>query len=304
MKRLLACCVILGACDQGVPSTLGLDEPIRVVGGQFISGALPASNAATPTITNVSISSPIVLPGQAGKGIFGRGTSDASAIALRFDDLGTGYWVVPMGPEDNQFPGELTWQASSNFDPNAASSSGHHTLRFVAIDVNGNVGPQTTIDMCFEPPIPDNNATCDPSNSPPAAVLTLKWDVNSDLDLVVVGPGGAVTDPKHPSTILPDAGVFDPTAGKFDRDSLAGCIPDGRDQEDLVWQTAPPAGTTFDVYASLFDACGLPAASFVATFSTYAGDTPVAQQVAKGTFTQFDVSGGSTLGTYLFSVKF
>jgi len=246
MRRwLLAVCMLFVACDDdSVPNTLGLGEPIRVHGGQFIPGALPGTapsdagdaGAASPAITNVTLTSPTVLPGQAGKSINGRATGDASAVALRFDDLGSGYWVVPMGPLDNQFPGELTWQAISDFNLlDAESAPGHHTLRFVAIDASGNAGAQQTVDMCFQPAIPDDNATCDPSATPPAEVLTLTWDEDSDVDLVVVGPGGVVTDPKHPLTIPEDGGVIDPTAGKIDRDSLAGCIPDGRRQEDLIW---------------------------------------------------------------------
>ncbi len=306
MRRFLAFCILFVACDEGLPRTLGLNEPIRVHGAQFIPGALPGADGggATPTITNVTVTNPVVLPGQAGKAINGRASGDASAIALRFDDLGTGYWVVPMGPLDAQFPGELTWQAISDFDPLAAATPGHHTLRFVAIDERGNAGPTSELDLCLESAVPDNGATCDPSATPPAAVLTLAWDVDSDVDLAVVGPDGRVTDPKHPLTIPLDGGAQDPTAGKIDRDSLAGCVSDGKRQEDLVWQTAPTAGTTFDVYANLFDACGKPGASFVATLYEYAGGAPVAQKTAKGTFTSLDANGGAALGTYLFSFSF
>lgn len=303
-RYILAVCTLFFACDEGVPNTLGLDEPIRVRNGQFIFGALPVGTAATPTITNVTVTSPTVLPEQAGKAINGRASGDASAIAMRFDDVGDGYWVVPMGPLDNQFPGELTWQAIGDYGPSAASHPGHHTLRFVPIDQNGVAGPPATIDLCFQPQIPDDNATCDPSATPPAAVLTLAWDDDADVDLVVVGPGGVVIDPKHPLTIPEDAGVVDPTAGKFDRDSLAGCVADGRRQEDLIWQNAPAAGTTFDVYASLFDACGQAPPNFVATLTEWPGGVATDVNGAKGTFTSWDANGGATSGTYLFSFSF
>jgi hypothetical protein len=208
-----------------------------------------------------------------------------------------------MGPADNQFPGEQTWQTNTDFDPIAmAQTPGHQVLRYVAIDESGKAGPPNDVDVCFDPRIPDNGALCDPSRTPPAAVLTLTFDADADVDLVVVGPDHT-TDPKHPTTIPPDAGVFDPTSGKLDRDSLAACVKDGRRQEDLVWN-ATPTGTTFDVYARLFDACGQPGVSYAVELYTFSGTSPVAQKSAKGVFTSYDANGGAAIGTYLFSFTF
>ncbi len=300
--RLLVFCMLL-ACDEGAPRTLGLGEPIRVHGAQFVSGQLPASAGATPVVTNVTLTNPTVLFGEANKAFNGRGSSDASAVAVRFTDSGTGYWVVPMGPTDVQFPGEYTWQTIADFDPLfAAQAPGHHTLRYVAVDAAGHAGPPNDVDLCLDPSIPDNGALCDASKAPPFAVLTLEWDADSDVDLVVVGPDHT-TDAKHPTTIPPDGGVLDPTSGKIDRDSLAGCVKDGRRQEDLIWQN-PPTGTTFDVYANLFDACGQPGVTYSATLYTFSSGAPVAQKSAKGVFTSYDANGGAALGTYLFSYTF
>jgi hypothetical protein len=287
-----------------VPRTLGLEEPIRVHGGQFIPGEMPTQAAPTPAITNVTLTNPTVLYGEANKGFYGRASKEASSVGVRIEGMGTGFWIVPMGPVDNQFPGEQTWQTNSDFDPLAmARSPGPHTLRYVAMDASGNAGPASEVDVCFEQQIPDNGALCDPSRTPPAAVLTLTFDADADVDLVVVGPDHT-TDPKHPTTIPPDAGAFDPTSGKLDRDSLGSCVKDGRRQEDLVWNTVP-TGTTFDVYARLFDACGQGGASYQVTLYTFSGTTPVATtHSAQGVFTSYDANGGATNGTYLFSFTF
>ncbi|HEY2368528.1 MAG TPA: hypothetical protein VGH87_19160 [Polyangiaceae bacterium] len=304
-RHVLACIALLFACDEGVPLIQGVDEPIRVHGAQFIPGPLPVGTATKPTVTSVLLTNNEVGYGEANKAFSGRATDDGTAVALRLADLGSGYWLLPLGPADVQFPNELTWQVSADFAAQAgAQSPGHHALRYVAVDGAGTAGPPYDVDVCFDPQIPDNGALCNPSRTAPYAVLTLTWDVDADVDLVVVGPS-RTTDPKHPTTIPPDAGVLDPTSGKLDRDSLNGCVKDGLRQEDLIWQS-PPTGITFDVYANLFSACGQRGVSYEVTLYVFTGTTPVAQKTAKGIFTSYDANGGATPppGTYLFSYTF
>ncbi len=313
MKRALLALIAILACDKGLTRTLGLDEPIRVHGAQFIAGPLPGSppdaGSGGAKITAFSVADPTVLPGQANKAINGRTSTEAVSVALRFVDLGTGFWVLPVGTEDTQFPGEYTWQATSDFNPLAARSPGNHPVRVVAIDANGNAGDAQEFTLCLAPWIPDNGSTCNTTKTPPALVISLAWDAPVDIDLGVIGPDGKLTNAKSPSTIAPDAGVLDPTAGVIDRDSLSSCVEDSLRQEDLVFQQAPPSGTVFDVYANLFDACGQRGASFVATAYTFSNGLPVAGQTAKGVFTSYDANGGvvagsAVAGTYLFSFTF
>ena len=49
--------------------------------------------------------------------------------------------------------------------------------------------------------------------------------------------------------------------GVLDHDSNRNCAIDGIQREDIVWQTAPAAGT-YEVWVDLFSACGKPAVSF------------------------------------------
>lgn len=300
--------LVIASCD-GQSASSGLHEPFRVRGAQFIEGPLPASNSAGPKITNVTLSSRIVLAGQAGKAIDGRVQSSASSIALRLGDIGTGYWVVVAGPSDSLFAGENDWHADSDYNSDfAASFSGFHPLRMVAIDANGTAGEQTETSVCFASKVPDNLHSCDPTLAPPDAVISLVWDQNVDLDLQVVTPDSTVVEPKHPSTGLDDAGTGpDPNGGVIDRDSLVACVPDGRRQEDLVWQKRP-TGQTFDVYANLFDACGKQGVSFTMTVYEAQGEMPnrnlVAVAVVQGRLGAIDANGGAGTGQYLTSYSF
>ena len=71
-------------------------------------------------------------------------SGDSSSVALRFADIGTGFWVQTLGPEDDTSPGDLGW--SLTYDVGAKAPAGLHPLRFAAIDGNGNSGPQNELD--------------------------------------------------------------------------------------------------------------------------------------------------------------
>ncbi len=306
---LLGVVALVVACDEGTDRTLGLDEPIRVKHAEFFAGALPGAPPGTvvqgaPKITSVTLANPTVLPGQAGKKIDGRASGGSTAIAVRFVDMGTGYWVVPTGALDAQFPGEIGWQADCDFPFFAAAQPGNHMLRVVAIDANGNAGAQEETRLCLAPKVPDNLHSCDPSRPLPAAVVTLEWDDDVDLDLVTVAPGGRVVDAKHPTVSGADAGVVDVSAGAIDRDSIGQCVPDGRRQEALVFLQRPAAGTSFDFYASLFSACGRRGAGFVLSVWEAQGDSLQKTREKKGRVGTLDATGGATLGLYVDSVTF
>lgn len=304
---------------SGERATLGLEEPLRVRAATFKEGALPGTlpaaldggPTALPAVTAYESASTVVRPGQAGKVLSGRTTSGAVAVAVRFADLGSGYWVLPVGGPDPQNGGELVWQADADFG--VALPPGLHPLRVVAIDAQGNAGTQRDLGLCVTATVADNLNACNPARNPPAAVISLGWDVPADLDLIVVGPTGRVVDPKHPRIAPPDAGADAGDAGGasgvIDRDSNAGCRSDGLARESLIFQRPPPPGSYF-VYVNLFDACGKGPVHFrVSLVEAQLRPDGVTQQpvetlVRTGTLLPAEANGGARPGTFVFEIPF
>ncbi len=261
----------LASCG-GVPADLGLDEPLRIPGGRFVEGPLPGELPTeglelAPAITLVETPNTVVRLGQARKELSGRASPDAVAVGIAFADLGTGYWVSPLGPPDPTANNELTWtlDAAIGWDVPV----GPNAIHVVAIDADGRAGMQYRTQVCVRPDLLDNLASCDPTLAPPSTVIALSWDTNVDLDLVVRTPDGKLVSPDAPSTVNkpPPITASDLAAngvGILDRDSNGNCRIDAINREALVFRTAPAAGT-YLVYANLADACGQPSVRFTAT---------------------------------------
>jgi hypothetical protein len=311
----LCAAVIAGASGcSGESSPLALDEPLVVRSASFKPGALPGvlpvdgADGGPPAgsrVTVVDSVNNVIRSGQSGKALSGRATDDALSIGARFGDLGTGFWIVPTGAPDPTNPGELTW--AFTYDVARDAPPGLHPLLLAAIDEHGNAGEETRLDTCITRPIPDNLNACDPTIAPPFAVLSLAWDADVDLDLVVVAPDGRVIDPKHPTTAEGvDGGAPAPNPAKdgvIDRDSNAGCTLDATRRESLVWQARPGDGD-YLVYANLFAACGQQAVRFTATLSfaeaTGAGTWTLAEKLrANGELLASDANGGAAIGLYV-----
>jgi hypothetical protein len=301
---------VLVACE-GQPALSGIGEPIQVQGGQFLSGALPGAKvdggaSGSPVVTAVTFNNQLVIPGAAGKSFGGR-TAGASAVGVRFADMGTGYWVVPIAEPDPQFPGENAFRFSANFDADAPA--GNHNLLFVAIDSAGHPGAQTALPLCLQWRIPDNLHSCVPSIAPPNAVISLRWDTNFDLDLHVLTPSGVDVSPKLPLAAPPDAGggPIDPKAARIDRDSLGGCIPDGLRQEDLVFQE-PPASGAYQISVDPFAACGQASVRFELTVFRVSGTCPDCNLdvtfTRAGELLASQTTGGASPGLFVTEVAF
>jgi hypothetical protein len=298
----LAVAGVVASCDDGQPANIGLGEPMQVAGAQFISGDLPgeppvdggatgeeggASGTLPPlTVAEVDFNNANAIPGASGKSFSGRVTPDAVAVGVRLADLGSGYWVVPVGAPDGQIPTTVDFALSASFgidDP-----PGDHPLRIVALDALGNGGTQVDTILCLESRIPDNNHACVPSNPVPAVVFTLQWDASFDVDLHVITPAGIDVNPKTQPLADPiDAGEPPASDPKIDRDSLENCVPDGWRQEDLVFPDYPAVGP-YDIYADPFSACGQESVRFVLTIYEAGSDGNL-----HATFSQ----GGELLGS-------
>jgi hypothetical protein len=298
-------------------------NPKNTLTAQFVEGTLPGYPSGTapgdhedagpsplPTITTRAITATLFRAGQAGtKGtaLTGEATPNAVSVAVALDDDNTGYWVVGV-EAINPTTGDRSWSAQLDFGNEL--SDGKHSVLVVALDAKGVAGEQTSVPVCILNHVPDNLQECSPTRSPPAAIISLSWDTNVDLDLQVQTPSGLLVDAKHPFTAdLTDAGAVPTAAGKMDRDSNAGCVIDGVRTENLVWNSEKPHGV-YNIYANLFSACGQSAVRFVASVYTAVpnpdGGAPhLRKWVEKsGELLGFQANGGTARGLFVTSFDF
>jgi hypothetical protein len=262
---LLLAFALLAAC--GTPEPSGIDEPFHVVGGQFFEGPLPGiapdapDGGDGPKVFAFGWENPVILPGQGSKSIHGRVSESATSVALRFTDMGSGYWVVPTGPLEPQYPGERTFSVKASFTEQLPAGS--HPIAIVAIDADGKPGRQHLRSVCVAGPIPDNLAGCNPDTAPPAMVVSLSWNVDADVDLQIIASDGRIATPEKPLLDPIAQGVRpDPSAPRIDRDSLEACVPDGLRRENFILQERLPSGTSLAIHAKLKDACGFSSVAF------------------------------------------
>jgi hypothetical protein len=292
-----------------------LGEPVRVEGGQLVSGGLPGlaepdgaspDAGVTPEVIDVNVGNTAISQGELGLVFSGHASTDAQTVGVRFADLGTGYWVVPVGAPDPSDEGLLTWQVTADFGRDLPP--GFHDLVFAAIGADGSSGTQSALSVCIDTPVPDNLNICVPKRPPPAAVLSLSWDSSVDLDLVVQTPSGAFVGARSTATTTGDAGATPPSSASgavIDRESNSGCVIDGIDREDVVWESTPPTGT-YQVWVDLFSACGQAAVHFTVSLWLAEpqpdGTQRLVEQVpplANGLLTAAQANGGATNGLYV-----
>jgi len=318
MRSALAWALLtLSVGCSGETATGGITEPIRIEGAQFREGPLPGDSAALdgaqgPRVTGVSLLNRIISTGEVGKVMTGHASVDAEAVAVRFRDLGRGYWVVPVGAPDPQNSGELAWSMTAAFDSDVAP--GLHDLLFAAIGGSGNSGAQLPLQACVARPFPDNSNSCDPKLKPPRVVLSLVWDTPVDLDLRVVAPNGKVVGGKAFSTVIPsDGGISESSlkaddTGILDRDANGGCRISGARREDITWKGAPLAGK-YQIFVNLFDACGQGSARFSVLAYT-AKDLPDGTHqlieeptLASGELVSAQANGGAKPGLFVTEIN-
>lgn len=318
MRRAQAALAMLAALAvagcTGVDPDLGFNEPIHVKPGTFKVGELPGepppapdAPQVEPRITLIESLNNVLAPGQTEKALLGRASERAVAVGIRFADLGTGYWVAPAGSPEPSVPGERVWRLG--FEIARDVPPGLHPLRLAAIDEAGNAGSQSELTVCVTSPIPDNLNACDSTIAPPAAVLSIAWDNDADLDLGLVLPSGKLVDSKHPTTASGEPLTPDPSKdGVLEHDANAACARDLTRRENVVWQE-PPAAGTYLVYVNLFAPCGEQAVRFVVTLH-------LREERADGTFTLVEsarvagellaaqANGGADQGLYVTAVSF
>lgn len=292
---------LLVACDSE-PYDVGVDQPIIAPSAEFKRGALRAGSADGARVTSLELNFGVLRAGAINVPLEGRTSDDAYSVAIRFEDLGSGYWLRPVGSPDPTLPGELTFdfsfQAASDIEP------GRHSLIAVAFDKHGKPGPAYTETICVVSDIPDNQNACDEEREPPPAVISLSWDADVDLDLIIEGPGGVRYDRSHRSERDGDSDLWG-----LEQDGSTGCLVDGRRRENFVFHELPEEGATFLAYASFFDACSHAAVNFELTVYRAQRRSGgryrlVKEPSVRGEFIRAQANGGAGRPLYLQAITF
>lgn len=249
-----ACLLVLAACaDDAIDTRSGLSAKLRLSNGQFKPGHFPvdvgsdAGPAPIPLADGGAIAPPSVVTYDIVTTTAERGTVGKSfrvivtpvtrtvAIGLEGDD---GYWLVPVASPSLEYAPNL--ELGANFDLDYSLPLGPAKIWLAAIDKDGVVGAARALEITIVDDLP---------KAP--LVLSLSWNSNADLDLVIVHPDGTVLSNKsQPGPTSP--GI----AGKFDLDSDANCIADGHRMENAAY-TAASAGL-YNVYVRQSASCGFP----------------------------------------------
>ena len=240
------------ACG-GMASDTGLEAVVRVAGAEFYRGAIDQlTDTGGPSVVDVLNSQPVITPGLQNKSISGRLEPGSTAVAIGVAG-DVGYWILPADVPDVDSPTQPTFHASLSFSPSLPQTT--YDLMVRAVSPPDAIGPATHTALEVEQSLPPTGTL----------VVSLWWDTESDLDLHVVDANGTEIwagninsyDPyaTNPTT---DAGVWN-EGGILDFDSNAGCVIDGRCNENVIWTTSPPAGD-YVARVDTFSLCGNSAA--------------------------------------------
>jgi hypothetical protein len=281
----------------GIPGDPGLGAELRVAGGQFVRGDLESAGpGGGPAVVSVFNSLTAVQPGEHDKPLTGAlgTTATAAALGLRGDG---GYWIVVAGPPRLDAPDLPTFDATLSFSEDLPT--GDLTLLVRAVDDGGRFGDAMAVPLTSAPLPPPSGAL----------VISLRWDTESDLDLHVVTPDGTEVWARNINSYrmpLPGTGTdADPNAwqqgGMLDFDSNAGCVIDGRRQENVVWQAAAPPGT-YLVRVATASLCGAPAARWNVDVLLGGADISAAEGESIPGDTRFSKGPGSGVQALTFDV--
>jgi hypothetical protein len=251
-SALLTLVVIVASGCSAASSDPGLDALLRIAGGQFYRGSLPAAMDG-PAIESFANASGIIRPGELSAPLSGVVTRDTTALAVYLQG-DPGYWVITPGAEDAGELGKLDFSARMSFSP--LLPAGGYSLIGRAADAAGHFGPPTTL-------------TLTTADAPASSLLlvSLRWDTEADLDLHLVIPDGTEIwankinsfDPPAPGQPTDPNGYK--AGGILDEDSNSNCVIDGRRLENIFWTATPPSGH-YTVRVDTWSLCGVPQADW------------------------------------------
>ncbi|MFT3925642.1 MAG: hypothetical protein QM778_24085 [Myxococcales bacterium] len=224
----------LASC-VGASNDPGLGARLRVEGAQFVPEKMPRSGDG-PRVASVHVPHNHILPGVRSERVTGALAANGNAllVGLRGE---TGHWVVVAGVPTLEEPDLPSYEANLSFSRDVEVGETLE-LELAAVDTQGRVGPLERVTL---------QAVA--AEDEVQLVVRLRWDSDVDLDLHVITPenreiwAGDINSYKAPGPGMP---AQDPSAwqsgGVLDFDSNAGCVIDGRREENVSWTSAPVAG--------------------------------------------------------------
>ncbi len=297
---LLLIATTTAACE-GASSESGVTAYLQLANAQFVPGSLAADGgtpsadggALGPPIRGVNLSVTNVYPGIQNVPLSGNVENGTSVLVGLADDAG--YWIIPAPFVDVQTPNNYLFQTKMSLSP--STPAGTETLILRGVDASGQIGPAQAIALTVATPVPTG-----------ALVITLAWDTQSDMDLHALVPN--TDDPTTPIEIyyknrvgLPPPVPGNPpltgdyltaavaAAGSLDFDSNAGCLIDGRRQENIVYTQQPPPGV-YTVRVDASSLCGQVDAQWQVTATdAYGNQLP-------GAFAQWEATDADTRGSH------
>jgi hypothetical protein len=281
MRALLLLTALVAGCTGGAAADPGTSATIRVAGAQFVPGPPPEGATDGPRVFTLQADINRVFPGLRSSAFSGAVDKRATAVLINWAG-DTGFWISPTGVIDALEPERRTFGATIAFS--RAAPAGRHDVEVRSVDEAGVVGPPSTFTYAVAATVPEA-----------ALGISLTWDNDADLDLHVVLPNPDPARvameptveiwPKRPSSARTSPGMMDDpralaTAAVLDFDSNAGCVIDGRRQEDVVIKESPRAGH-YVVRVDAFALCGQASTRWKVT--VYRDGMPAAEAIGVST---------------------
>lgn len=272
LRTLLAAGAVLvgAACWSGKeldgPGSVAIEDVITQVAVENTSivGTLVSDGTPTPAggpVATVEVQSPAVLGGSVR--IVVTSPTAFQTLSLGAGEGVTGFYRVDLPAPVTQVSLIVTVSQAFNFSPIPAMFS---------LTAPGGPEGDATVGLIEVLRVGTGEVQ-----------VSAAWDAQTDVDLHVIDPNGEEIYWAHTNAA---------SGGMLDLDSNAGCMIDGKRNENVTWPFGSAPRGTYTVRLDYWSACGKPQTRWVVTVRVQ-GQSP---QTFTGTFTGSGDEGGAGSG--------